>query len=102
MSQEISVDIFSDPACPWCLVGLARFDKALAELPEGVDVTIRHHPFLLDAERSEEGQDVVEVLKAKYGTDPGPMWDRLEAEAKSSGIPLDMRKQKNAVRQPKG
>lgn len=94
MSSEISVDVFSDPACPWCLVGLSRFDTALAALEDDVKVTIRHHPFLLDASTPEEGVDVVEMLKAKYGRDPGEMWDRLEAEAKASGMALDMRKQK--------
>lgn len=94
MSTDISIDIFSDPACPWCLVGLTRLDTSLSALDEDVHVTIRHHPFLLDATTPEEGVDVVEMLTAKYGRDPGEMWDRLEAAAKESGIALDMRKQK--------
>lgn len=94
MSTELSIDIFSDPACPWCLLGLTRLDKALADLPDGSDVVIRHHPYLLDANTPPQGVDVAEMLKTKYGSDPAPMWDRLEAEAKASGIALDMRKQK--------
>lgn len=94
MTSEIKIDVFSDPACPWCLVGLARLDKALAALPGDVAAEIVHHPFLLDANAPAEGEDVVEMLRAKYGRDPYEAWDRLEAEAKTSGVDLDMRKQK--------
>jgi len=94
VTEALSIDIFSDPACPWCLVGLGRLDKALAALPAEVAVEIAHHPFLLDARAPAQGEDVVEMLRRKYGRDPFETWDRLEAEAKASGIDLDMRKQK--------
>lgn len=94
MPQTIHIDVFSDPVCPWCLLGLARLDKALGLLPETVDARITHHPFLLDANAPPEGEDVAAMLTRKYGQDPGPMWDRLEVEAAKSGIALDMRKQK--------
>lgn len=94
MAITLGIDVFSDPVCPWCLVGLKRLDLALAELPETVEVKIVHHPYLLDANALKEGEDVVEMLKRKYGRDPGPMWDRLEEEAAKSGIALNMRKQK--------
>lgn len=91
---SISIDLFSDPACPWCLVGLARLDKAIAALPADIAVQVNHHPYLLDAQASETGEDVRAMLIRKYGNDPEPMWDRLEAEAASAGVTLDMRKQK--------
>lgn len=94
MTRQIKIDLYSDPVCPWCLVGLARLDIVVAALPDGVDVDIEHHPFLLDADASIEGEDVAEMLARKYGRDPSEMWDRLEAEAKASGVDLDMRKQK--------
>jgi predicted DsbA family dithiol-disulfide isomerase len=91
---ELRVDLFSDPVCPWCLVGMHRLNAAVARLPEGVNVEINHHPYLLDANAVPEGEDVAEMLKRKYGRDPGEMWDRLEDEARKSGLELDMRKQK--------
>lgn len=91
---SIAIDVFSDPACPWCLLGLMRLDKAMARLSDDVDVSVTHHPFLLDANVPAEGTDVREMLIRKYGQEPEPMWDRLEAEAAASGIPLNMRKQK--------
>lgn len=91
---NIRIDMFSDPVCPWCLVGMHRLNAAIGRLPESVEVEVNHHPYLLDANAPKEGEDVVAMLKRKYGNDPGPMWDRLEAEAKKSGLDVDMRKQK--------
>lgn len=95
MTRTLKIDLFSDPACPWCLLGLTRLDIAIAKLPDDVSVTVEHHPFLLDADAPEEGQNVVEMLTEKYGREPFDMWDRLEAEAQRSGLVLDMRKQAN-------
>ncbi len=92
--REVQVDVFDDPACPWCLVGLKRLDNAIAALADDVSVRVVHHPFLLDPEASETGEDIVEVLTRKYGHPPFDAWDRLEAEGKSAGLDLDMRKQK--------
>ena len=92
--KEIRIDVFDDPACPWCLVGLRRLDNAVAALGDKAAVEIVHHPFLLDPSATPEGEDVVEMLTRKYGRPPFDAWDRLEAEAKSAGLDLDMRKQK--------
>ncbi len=92
--KQAHIDIFSDPVCPWCLVGLARLDQALAGLDESNQIGITHHPFLLDANTPKEGEDVVAMLKRKYGRAPDEMWDRLEQEAKTCGLSLNMRKQK--------
>jgi len=92
------IDVFSDPVCPWCLVGLTRLDNALERAGAASEARILHHPFLLDTDVPEEGQNVVEVLTRKYGREPFEMWDRLEVEAQNSGLELDMRKQ--ATRHP--
>jgi len=89
----LKIDLFSDPVCPWCLLGLARLDKAIAALPAGTEIEIEHHPYLLDANAPVEGEDVVEMLRLKYGNDPYEMWDHLEEQARLAGVDLDMRKQ---------
>ena len=91
---DLRIDIFSDPVCPWCLVGIHRLNNAIASLPDDANVAIYHHPYLLDANAPKEGENSEEMLRRKYGTDPAQMWDRLEEEAKKSGLDLDMRKQK--------
>ena len=94
MTEPVKIDLFSDPACPWCLLGIARLDRALSRLPAGTEIDIEHHPFFLDANAPETGEDVYAMLQSKYGRPPDEMWDRLEAEAEKSGLTLDMRKQK--------
>lgn len=90
----LKIDLFSDPVCPWCLVAIHRLDKAIVALGEGVAVDIEHHSYLLDPHAPMKGEDVVEMLKRKYGRDPYEAWDRVEQEARGSGLDLDMRKQK--------
>jgi len=91
---QLKIDILSDPACPWCLIGLARLNKAVAALADDVEVSITHHPYLLDAGAPLEGEDLVEMLTRKYGRDPEEGFNRLDEQARLSGIPLDIRKQK--------
>jgi predicted DsbA family dithiol-disulfide isomerase len=93
MARLLKIDVFTDVVCPWCLVGSARLDQALAKLPEDVEVVVENHPFYLDPTVPPEGVDVGEMLKAKYGRDPKEMWARVEGEAAKAGIDLDLSKQ---------
>lgn len=90
MTKSIHIDLFTDVVCPWCLIGTARLDQALATLPDDVNVEIVHHPFLLDPTTPEEGQNTKERLKAKYGGDIEAMQARVEGVARDAGVPLDM------------
>ncbi len=102
MANQAHIDIFSDPVCPWCLVGLTRLNNAISRVKAAaktdsknpLEIDITHHPFLLDAKTPREGEDVVEMLKRKYGRAPDEMFERLQSEAKISGLDLDMGKQK--------
>ncbi len=88
---ELSIDLVTDIVCPWCFIGLVRLDRVLETT--GMTATIAHHPYFLDPDLPAEGVDVAERLKAKYGGDIGSMFARVEAEARKSGIPLDLSKQ---------
>ena len=93
MSRTLKVDLFTDIVCPWCLIGSARLDKAIAALPPDVKVDVENHPFYLDPNTPPEGYDVAEMLRSKYGRDPKTIWARAEGEAKTSGIDLDLSQQ---------
>lgn len=93
MAKLLKIDVFTDVVCPWCLVGSARLDAALASLPDDVEVEIENHPFYLDPSVPPEGVDVGEMLREKYGRDPAEMWARVESEAKKAGITLDLSQQ---------
>ncbi|MHB9862689.1 DsbA family oxidoreductase [Streptomyces sp. YIM S03343] len=62
------VEIWSDIACPWCYVGKARFEKALAAFPHRDQVEVVHRSFELDPDRAKgDIQPVLTMLTRKYG-----------------------------------
>ncbi|MDR3473192.1 MAG: DsbA family oxidoreductase [Devosia sp.] len=93
MPKTLTIDVFTDVVCPWCLVGSARLDKAIAELPDDVVVEVENHPFYLDPSVPAEGVVVADMLRQKYGRDPREMWARVEGEAKKAGLELDLSRQ---------
>ena len=58
MHAPITVDIWSDIACPWCFIGKRRFERAVAEY-DG-EVTVEYHSFELapDTPVDYEGSEV--------------------------------------------
>jgi len=102
MSRKLKIDVFTDTVCPWCLVGSARLDQAIAQLPDGVDVDVENHPFYLDPNTPPEGHVVADMLRAKYGRDPKELWARVEGEARASGIDLDLSQQPRSYPTAKG
>ena len=102
MLRTLKIDIFTDTICPWCLVGIARLDRAVAALGDDVVADIEVHPFYLDPDLPPEGEDVRERLRRKYGREPDEMWARVEAQANEAGIALDMSKQPRSYPTQKG
>ena len=89
----LEIDLFSDVVCPWCFIGATRLERVLAERGLGATTAIRYRTFILDADVPDAGKDLRSDLARKYGRDPAPMFARVEAEARSSGIPLDLSRQ---------
>ena len=89
--SEIQIDVVTDIVCPWCFIGVVRLHKVLAE--NGITARVVHHPFFLDPSVPPEGIDVAEKLRKRFGGDPSAMFARVEAEARKSGIALDLSKQ---------
>ena len=87
------IDLFSDFVCPWCLIGTHRLERVLEDMGMLDDTRIRYRPFMLDPNTPPEGKNIPEDLRKKYGRDPAPLFARVEAEAKQSGIRLDLSKQ---------
>lgn len=65
----MKIDVWSDVVCPWCFVGLANLDTALAGFAAADDVEVVLHSFQLepDAPRRDD-TPLVELLARKYGT----------------------------------
>lgn len=86
----MQIEIWSDVMCPWCAVGKARFEKALAAFPHRDAVTVRWRSFELDprAPREVEG-DLVAALAKKYGRSRAgaqTMVDQMTATGAAEGL----------------
>jgi predicted DsbA family dithiol-disulfide isomerase len=89
------VEIWSDIACPWCYVGKARFEKALAAFPHREQVEVVHRSFELDPGRAKDDvQSVISMLTGKYGMSEAQAEageDSLGAQAAAEGLPYRTR-----------
>jgi predicted DsbA family dithiol-disulfide isomerase len=70
MTNVLKIDFVSDVSCPWCAVGLASLQTALARLGPDVQVDIRFQPFELNPQMAAQGEDTTEHLSRKYGSTP--------------------------------
>lgn len=86
----IRLDIFSDPVCPWCYVGKANLDRALADHPDHPFV-IQWHPFQLNPDMPAEGVSKRAYLEQKFGGKArvDAVHDRLREIAKAAGIDMN-------------
>lgn len=62
----ITVDIVSDVVCPWCIIGYRQLAEAARK--SGIDIEVHWHPFELNPQMGEEGENLREHIAAKYGT----------------------------------
>jgi predicted DsbA family dithiol-disulfide isomerase len=64
----LRIDFVSDVSCPWCAIGLASLQQALAKLEGEVTAEIHFQPFELNPQMAAEGEDSTEHLVRKYGS----------------------------------
>jgi predicted DsbA family dithiol-disulfide isomerase len=65
------IDVWSDYACPWCALGLARLSVALSDFEHGEDVTVVHRSFELDRHApASSACTAEEAVARKYGMRP--------------------------------
>ena len=90
------VEIFSDVVCPWCYIGKARFDRAVANLKAkglAIDVEVVYSPYQLDPTAPiGVATPVLEAYSKKFG---GPekaqaILDHVTAIAAQEGITFNM------------
>lgn len=90
---RLSVDIYSDIACPWCFIGKRRFEKAVAELPFGQQVDVNWHAFQLDPSLPEhfEGSELQYLSQIKgMGTEQvAGMLEHVTTQAAGEGLTYD-------------
>ena len=89
-TAPIRLDIFSDPVCPWCYVGKANLDRALADHPDHPFV-IQWHPVQLNPDMPAEGVSKRAYLESKFGGKArvDAIHERLREVAKAAGVDMD-------------
>jgi predicted DsbA family dithiol-disulfide isomerase len=89
-TAPIRLDIFSDPVCPWCYVGKANLDRALADHPDHPFV-IQWHPFQLNPDMPAEGVSKRAYLEQKFGGKArvDAVHERLREVAKAAGVDMN-------------
>jgi predicted DsbA family dithiol-disulfide isomerase len=63
----LRIDFVSDIVCPWCAIGLAALEQALARLEGEVATELHVQPFELNPQLPAEGEAIGEHLQRKYG-----------------------------------
>ena len=84
------IDVWSDVVCPWCAIGKAHLEQALAEFEHTENVEVVWRSFELDPGAPAQRDGTYDaLLAAKYGASPAggrAMVARLSAAAERAGI----------------
>jgi predicted DsbA family dithiol-disulfide isomerase len=68
MRPSLSVEIYSDVVCPWCYIGKRRFELAVAEVADEIDISVVYRPYQLDPTASPgKSAPVIETYAKKFG-----------------------------------
>ncbi|MFO6448549.1 DsbA family oxidoreductase [Erythrobacter sp. NE805] len=89
--QTLTVDIYSDVMCPWCLIGYGQLTKALQELEGEIAAEIRWRPFELNPDMPPQGEEQEAHLRRKYGrsaAEGAAVRGRMKAIAEEAGVSL--------------
>ena len=87
MPRPIRIDFVSDIACPWCAIGLASLEQAIARVGDAASVELHFQPFELNPQMAPEGEDAAEHLMRKYGM-PREQLDKNRENIRARGEQL--------------
>jgi predicted DsbA family dithiol-disulfide isomerase len=65
--ERVTIDIVSDIVCPWCYLGKARLELAIAEVQDEIGVDVNWRPYRLNPDIPPEGVDYKAYLEEKLG-----------------------------------
>lgn len=90
--RKLTIDIWSDVMCPWCLVGWGNLKQALGQLDGELDADIRWHAFELNPDMPEEGEERTAHIARKYGRtieQSKQVQGQMRQAAEAAGVSLD-------------
>ncbi|KAL3686146.1 hypothetical protein R1sor_004168 [Riccia sorocarpa] len=70
-TSPITIDAWSDVACPWCYVGKTRLDLAIKniEAKTQTPVAVKWHPYMIDRKTKTEGEEYLAYNRRRWGSD---------------------------------
>lgn len=95
MSTPVKIDFVSDVACPWCAIGLAALERAMADIGDGLQVEIHFQPFELNPDMGPQGESIADHLAKKYGLSAEQLAQNGEAlrrRGEALGFHFDLQK----------
>ena len=95
MSEPVKIDFVSDVVCPWCAIGLASLERAIAAVGGGLRVEVRFQPFELNPDMGPAGESIADHLGRKYGLDAEQLVQNGEAlrqRGEALGFRFDLQK----------
>jgi len=95
MSTPVKIDFVSDVACPWCAIGLAALEHAMANIGSDLQVDLHFQPFELNPDMAPEGESIAEHLGRKYGLSAEQLAQNGEAlrqRGEALGFHFDLQK----------
>ena len=93
MPTPIRIDFVSDVVCPWCAIGLAALEQAIARVGDDVAVELHVQPFELNPDMAPEGEAIDEHIGRKYGLTAAQMEEnraRLRERGAMVGVDFAM------------
>lgn len=98
----ITVDVWSDVACPWCAIGAKRLDAAtalLAQRPDAPELQVRFHAFQLDPDAAHTERSHAEDLAHRKGMSVDQvqqMFAQITETAAQDGLTFDFDRVRSA------
>ena len=90
--RKLTIDIWSDVMCPWCLVGWGNLSQALDQLDGELGADIRWHAFELNPDMPAEGEERTAHIARKYGRtieQSKQVQGQMREAAEAAGVSLD-------------
>lgn len=97
--HRLTIDIFSDVMCPWCLIGYGQLTKALRELEGEIEAQLRWRPFELNPDMPPQGEAQDTHLAKKYrrsDEERAAIRAQMTAIADSAGVSLSYQGEREA------
>ncbi|MBO6944020.1 DsbA family oxidoreductase [Altererythrobacter sp.] len=89
--QRMTIDIYSDVMCPWCLIGYGQLTKALDQLDGEIEAQLRWRPFELNPDMPKQGEEQEAHLQRKYrrsAEEGAAVRGQMKSIADSAGVSL--------------